>query len=88
MADGIDARRLLVERRKRLVGSIMQFAERELYPGMSLKQQQQFRDKVMEAVGGYHDLMIDLVRSLAGDGIVNEDALRLIQEIHDRLPRH
>lgn len=87
MSEGIDPRRLLGERRKRLVGSIMQFAERELYPGMSLKQQAAFRDKVMEAVGSYHDLMIDLMRSLAGDAVVNEQALSLLRDIHDRLPR-
>ena len=81
MGDGIDVRALLNERRKRTVGAIMQHAERELYPGMSPKQQAEFRTKVIEAVGSYHDLMIDLTRSLAGASLVNTEALELLARI-------
>ena len=83
-SDGIDVRQLLVERRKRAVGTIMAHAEKELYPGMSPRQQVEFRNKVLEAIGSYHDLMIDLSRSLTGDGVVNEEALEILRRLDTR----
>lgn len=85
--DGVDVRQLLVERRKRAVGTIMAFAERELYPGMSPRQQAEFRGKVLEAIGSYHDLMIDLSRSLTGDGVVNTEALDILRRLDTRAAR-
>ncbi len=84
MANDLDVRQLLIERRKRTVGAIMQYAERELYPGMSTRQQSEFRAKVLEAIGGYHDLMIDLSRSLTGDAVVNEEALSILRRLDQR----
>lgn len=87
MSGDLDVRQLLVERRKRAVGTIMAYAERELYPGMSPRQQGEFRAKVLEAVGSYHDMMIDLSRSLVGDAVVNTEALALLARVDAKLAR-
>lgn len=77
------ARALAVEQRRRLVGSLMEFAERQLYPHLTRELQQAFRQKVMQSVGSYHDLMLDMLKASINDGsVVNEEALSLLEEIH------
>ena len=76
-------RNFAIEQRKRLVGSIMTHAERSLYPHLPPEVQREFRDKVMAAVGAYHDATLDMLKASISDGsVVNERALELLQEIH------
>lgn len=82
-------RGFLVERRKRMVGGIMHFAESSPWWGrLSREEQKAYRDKVLESTGAYHDAVLDALKAAVGDGIiVNEEAIRLIQNVHDRVVR-
>lgn len=77
------ARQLAVEQRKRLVGSLMDHLEKRVYPHIPQDERKALRDKVMSSVGVYHDFVIDCLKAtVGGDAVVNEEALRLIGEIH------
>lgn len=80
-------RSMLIERRKRLVGSVMVYLERQVYPKLSKPEQAQLRDKIMVEVGAYHDVCLDILKASVDDGtiIVNEEALRLLQDIHGKV---
>ena len=82
-------RGFLVERRKRMVGGIMHFAESSpWWDRLSRDEQRAYRDKVLESTGAYHDAVLDCLKAALGDGIiVNEEAIRLIQNVHDRVAR-
>lgn len=76
-------RALAVEQRKRLVASLMEYAERNLYPSMTGDARRAYRDKVLASVGVYHDMMLDVLRaSMSDDVLVNEEALGLLRSIH------
>lgn len=88
MADNQFVRNLLGEQRKRLVGSIMTYAEGDFYESLSRQQQKDFRDKVLQSVGVYHDTVLDILKSSVDDGfLVNEEALRMIAQIHAAMNR-
>ena len=75
--------RLIVERRKRLVASIMGHAEREFFDQLSPKQQQDFRRKTLTAIDEFADLMRDVLKITSEDVMVNGHALELLEKIHD-----
>jgi hypothetical protein len=76
-------RNLLIEQRKRLTGSIMVHAEKNIYPQLTLAQQRAFREKVLASVGAYHDTCLDILKASVSDGsLVNAEALSLITAIH------
>ncbi len=80
------ARNLAVEQRRRLVGAIMEHFEKKVAPtipiGARNQVAQQFRDKVMAAVGQYHDVVLDMLKSTIEDGsVVNEEALALLRDL-------
>lgn len=82
MSDDI-TRRLAVEQRKRLVASIMNFAEgARWWRSLSRDEQIAFREKVLNSVGQYHDFILDVIRVGNEDTIRNEQALELIQQVH------
>ena len=79
-------RNLLIEQRKRLVGSIMLHAEKNMYSSMSVTQQRAFREKVLASVGTYHDTCLDILKASVNDGsVVNGEALELIRDMHQRM---
>lgn len=81
MADII--RSLAVEQRKRLVASLMSYAEQSPWWGkLSSIEQREFRKKVLDSVGTYHDFILDIVKVTSEDSLVNEQAIGLIQQVH------
>lgn len=81
MADII--RSLAVEQRKRLVASLMSHAEQSnWWSKLSSLEQRELRKKVLDSVGTYHDFILDVVKVSHEDGMVNEQALSLIQQVH------
>lgn len=79
-------RNLLGEQRKRMVGTLMGYLEREVYPQLNARQQRALRDKVLAATAPYHDACLDMLKASVNDGtVVNEEALRLISELNTRL---
>lgn len=79
-------RKVLTERRKRAVGTIMGFAERRLYSKLTHADQEALREHVLSAIGGYHDVALDLLSASVDDGgMVNEEALRKLDQLHARV---
>lgn len=84
---GVPVKDFLKRRRDRAVGSILGFAERELFDSLEPEQQQKLRAKVLEACNGYHDSVLDLVS--ADDSTRNDLVVELLEQLHskvDRLP--
>lgn len=83
MADEM-VRKLLSEQRKRLVGSLMGAAERsEWWSALSHEEQRAYRQKVLDSVGVYHDLVLDLVKIGDDDGYLrNQHTVQMISELH------
>lgn len=74
--------RLITERRKRLVASILGHAEREFYDRLDHAEQQAFRAKVLASVDDFADLMRDVVKISTADVVINDHALDLLESIH------
>lgn len=79
------ARNFLKARRDRLLGTVLGYAEREVYHRLSPDEQDAFRSLVLSAVDQYHDAVLDLFKSDSGD-MVNEEAIELLRRIDRRLP--
>jgi hypothetical protein len=75
------------EQRARLVGSVLGHAEREVYPQLTPQQRKAFRDKVLACVGVYHDFVLDCLRAANKGSVVNEEAMRLLGDIHRQLTK-
>lgn len=79
-------RRLLGVQRKRLLASILGYAERELYADLTEQQQKAFRSKVLDAVAAYHDLMLDILGAAHDDQeLVNVEAMELLRDVRAQL---
>jgi hypothetical protein len=79
-------RNILTEQRKRMVGSLMQYLEREVYPKLSREQQKALREKVLNSTVSYHDVCLDVLKASVNDGsVINEEAVRLMAELNTRL---
>jgi hypothetical protein len=83
MADNHLAR-LVAERRKRLVASILGHAEREFYAQLTPEQQATFRRKTLGAVDEFCDLMRDILKISGEDVVLNQHALDLLNALHDQ----
>jgi hypothetical protein len=79
----VPIRDFLKRRRDRAVGSILGFAERELFASLTVEQQQAFRRVVLDAANGYHDSVLDLVK--AEDGIRNDVVVEAIERLERRI---
>ena len=74
--------RLLVQRRKRLVASIMGHAEREFFDRLTPAQREDFRDKTLDSIDEFYDLVRDLLKISSDQFVVNDEALGLLRQIH------
>lgn len=82
---GVPVRDFLKRRRDRCVGSILGFAERELFDSLSTEQQQKLRRVVLDAANGYHDSVLDLVS--AEDSTRNDAVIELLEQLHTKVDR-
>lgn len=86
MSDNAFTKNLLGESRKRLVGSLMGYLEKEIYPELDKQQQELLRTKVLTSVGAYHDVCIDVIKASINDGVIsNEYLLEAILRLHDEV---
>lgn len=81
---GIDAKKFLENRRRRALGSILGYAEREIYPALSKDQQLAFREVVMGSLNSYHDTTLDLFKSEDYGSLRNEEVFALLERIEQR----
>lgn len=74
------------EQRKRMVGSLMQYIEANVYPKLTPAERKALRDKVLSSTIPYHDVCLDVLNASVNDGMaINEEAVRLMGEISTRL---
>lgn len=71
----------LKRRRDRAVGTILGYAEREIFKDLSAEQREGFRRVVLDAANGYHDSVLDLVKA---ENDVRND---YVVEVLDRIDR-
>lgn len=83
MADDV-MRRLAGEQRRRFIAGVLGAAEQSnWWSKLTVGEQKQFREKLLNSVGAYHDFMLDVIKVSADDSIRNEHALTLLQQVHD-----
>lgn len=76
-------RNMMIEQRKRTVGGLMQYMEKNIYPRLHPSERDALRTKVLETVGAYHDVCLDMLKASVNDGsIVNEQAVLAMAELH------
>jgi hypothetical protein len=74
---------LLIEQRKRLLGTVLGHVDRELASSLTPRQKADLRDKVMAAVGVYHDTCLDMLKASVDDGIIpNAELLSVLESLH------
>lgn len=74
---------LVVEQRKRLVGSLMDYIERNVYQYLPPEERVALREKVLMAVGTYHDTILDIIKASVNDGSeLNENALVMLRDLN------
>ncbi len=81
---GVPVRDFLKRRRDRAVGSILGYAEREIFNSLTAEQRAGLRQVVLDALNGYHDSVLDLVK--AEDGVRNDVVIEMLERI-DRQTR-
>lgn len=74
----------LKARRDRALGSIMGFAEREIYPKLSQQEKIAFRNLVLDSLNSYHDSVLDLVKSDTGT-VRNEELVQMLERLDQHL---
>lgn len=81
-------RNMLNEQRKRLVGSLMQYLEENVFDRLDEQERRELRKKVLSSASQYHDVCLDMLKSSVNDGtVLNEEALRLLSSIHAQTQR-
>jgi len=81
-------RRLLTLQRRRLIGTFLGYAELKVYPNLTQEQQDEFRTEFLDAVGAYHELMLDIVQANDEETvIINPEAMALLRDIRADLRR-
>lgn len=79
-------RTFAVQNRRRLVAGLMEYFEKQVLPSFPANVRSQvlkdYRARVMQCVGPYHDFVLDLAKSLPDDTAFNEEAMALLQRLH------
>lgn len=79
----VPVRNFLKNRRDRAVGSILGWAEREIFSKLTDEERRAFRSVVLDATNGYHDSVLDLMK--AEDGTRNDVVIELLERLDRRL---
>ena len=77
-------RNMLIEQRKRLVGTLMRYIEHEVYPKLNETERRELRKRVLTAVDSYHDVCLDMLKASVDDGssVLNDEAARLLARLN------
>lgn len=79
-------RNMLVEQRKRLVGTLMRHIEREIYPKLTEAERRELRKRILTAVDSYHDVCLDMLKASVDDGsVLNDEAARLLARLNSEI---
>lgn len=75
-------RELIVEQRKRLVATLMHELEPKLRPTLGEREWKVTRGRILDAIGSYHDLVLDALKVGDRGTVRNEHAVQLIEAVH------
>ena len=78
----VPIRDFLKARRDRALGSILGYAERELWDSLTTQQRQAFRAVTIDALNGYHDSVLDLVKAENGQVVRNDLSVEVLAALH------
>ncbi len=82
---GVPVRDFLKRRRDRALGMILGHAERSpWWNGLSQTERTSLRQCVIDALNGYHDAVLDLVKAEDGEFARNEAVIELLERIESR----
>ena len=76
----------LKARRDRALGSILGYAEREIFTRADEAERLAFRSVVIDALNSYHDSVLDLVKSDQGN-VRNEELISLLERVENHLAK-
>lgn len=80
--------RVVTEQRKRCLASILGAAETSPWWGRLTKEEQMaHRQKVIDALGIFYDLVRDVVKVTDDEGLRNDHVVELIERIHLQVTR-
>lgn len=80
----IETKGFLKARRDRALGSVLGYAEREIWPLLTPGQRTSFRAVVIDSMNSYHDSVLDLVKSEVGS-VRNEQVVNLLERLDAHL---
>jgi hypothetical protein len=81
-------KRLATEQRKRLVAGLLNAVEGTAWHKKLLPAERDaYRKEVFERVGIYHDFMLDVIKVADDEGMVNGQALELVEQVHQSQQR-
>lgn len=79
-------RNMLIERRQRLVGTLMRYMEIEIYPKLTEIERRELRKRILTAVDSYHEVCLDMLKASVEDGsILNDEATRLLARLNSSI---
>lgn len=81
----VPVRDFLKRRRDRAVGSILGYAERELFEKLTQAERDKFRSVVLDAINSYHDSALDLMK--AEDGVRNDKVIEALERLEAAIHR-
>lgn len=77
---------LMAAQRKRALGTLMTYLEREVYPHLDPTAQRALRERVIGAIGAYHETTLDVLKAAVSDGsAINQDALTILSRMDANL---
>ena len=80
--------RVVTEQRKRALASILGAAETSpWWSRLTREEQVAYRQRVIDALGVFYDLCRDIIKVSDEDGLRNDHAVELIEQIHSSLAR-
>lgn len=82
---GMEVRKFLKARRDRALGTILGTLETDLRGKVSREEWEDIRATVLDAVNGYHDSVLDLMKSEDGTAVRNEEVVSLLERVDEAL---
>ena len=81
---GVQVRGYLRARRDRALGTILGYAEREIWSRLSADEQDRFRRTVLDAIQSYHDSTLDLFKAET-DVVRNDQVIALMERLERQM---
>ena len=81
----VSVRNFLKARRDRALGSILGSLENDLRGKVTRAEWEAIRSLVLDGINGYHDAVLDLMKSEDGSSVRNDEVVALLERIDKRI---